>query len=70
VFSCISLRKLFMSFLKSSVSIMRYDSKYKSYLSSVFGYPVRSEVGLLGSNDAKLSWFLLLTFLHLTCAIW
>jgi hypothetical protein len=38
VFSCISLRELFMSFLKSSI-IIRCDFKSESYFSVVLGYP-------------------------------
>jgi hypothetical protein len=53
VFSCISLRKLFMSFLKSSIIIMRCYFKSESCFSSVFGYPGLAVVGELGSDDAK-----------------
>ena len=53
VFSCISLRELFMSFLKSSIIIMRYDFKSESCFSGVLGYPGLAVVGELGSDDAK-----------------
>jgi hypothetical protein len=53
VFSCISLRELFMSLLKSSIIIMRCDFKSESCFSSVLGYPELTVVGELGSDDAK-----------------
>jgi hypothetical protein len=52
VFSCISLRVLFMSFLKFSISIMRGIFKSKSCFSVVFGYPELAVLGLLGSDYA------------------
>jgi hypothetical protein len=55
-----------MPFLKSSTSIMRYD--FKSL--GVLGYQGLAMVGLLGPDDAKWSWFLLIRFLHLPFAIW
>jgi hypothetical protein len=39
VFTCISLRVLLMSFLKSSISMMRYDFKSESCFSGELGYP-------------------------------
>jgi len=48
------LRELFMSFLKSSIIIMRYDFKSKSYFSSVLEYAVFTLVGELGSDDRGL----------------
>jgi hypothetical protein len=70
VFSCISLSKLLMYFLKSSTTIKRYDFKSESSLSGVLGYPGLSVVGLLDSDDAQCSWFLLVRFLPLPLAIW
>ena len=42
-----------MSFLKSSISIMRYDFKSESCFSGVLGYAVLDVVGVLVSVDAK-----------------
>ena len=67
VFSCIYLRDLFMSFLKSSISIMACDFKFKCWFSGVLGYLELAVVGELGSDDAKL---LLVRFLYLPFAIW
>ena len=53
MFYCISLRELFTSFLKSSISIMRYDFKSKFCFSGVLGYPVLAVVEELGSDVAK-----------------
>jgi hypothetical protein len=50
---CISLRELFMSFLKSSVIIMRCDFRFKSCFSGVLCYPGLTVVGELDSDDAK-----------------
>jgi hypothetical protein len=36
----------------------------------VLGYPGLAVVGILGSDDAQCSWFLLVKFLHLPFAIW
>jgi hypothetical protein len=44
VFSCIYLRELFMSVLKFSISIMRYDFKSTPCFSSVLGNPGLSVV--------------------------
>ena len=33
-------------------------------------YPTLVVVGILGSDDAQCSWFLLVRFLHLPFAIW
>jgi hypothetical protein len=44
---------VFMSFLKSSIIIMRFDFKSQSYFSGVLGYPGLAVVGELGSDDAK-----------------
>ena len=52
--SYISLRELFISFLKSSISFMRSDFKSRSYFPSVLGDPGFVVVGELGSNDAIL----------------
>ena len=53
VFSYISLRELFMSFLNSSVIIMRSDFRSESCFSNVMLYPGLAMVGELGSDDAK-----------------
>ena len=58
-----------MPFLKFPISIMRCDFKSSSCFSSVFGYPGFAVVGELGSDDAMLSWFLLVMILHLPFAI-
>jgi hypothetical protein len=52
VFSCISFRELFISFLKSSITIMRSDFRSESCFSGMFGYPGLAVVGELGSDDA------------------
>ena len=49
---------------------MRYDFKSKSCFSGVLGYPGLTVVGVLGSDDAQWSWFLLVRFFHLPFAIW
>ena len=51
--SCISLRELFMSFLKSSIIIIRCDFKSEFCFSGVLGYPGPTVVGELVSDDAK-----------------
>ena len=51
--SCISLRELFISFLKSSIGIMRRDFKSNSCFFGVLGYLGLGVVGQLGSGDAK-----------------
>ena len=48
-----SLRESFMSFLKSSIIIMRFDFKSESCFSCVLGYPGLFVVGELVSDDAK-----------------
>jgi hypothetical protein len=42
-----------MSFLKSSIIIMRYDIKSEFCFSGVLGYSGLAVVGELGSDDAK-----------------
>jgi hypothetical protein len=59
-----------MSFLKSSIGVMRQDFKSESCFSGVLGYPEFDLVGVLGYDDAKLSWFLLIRFLLLPFTIW
>ena len=52
---------------------MRYDFKSSSCFSHVgreSWYPGFAVVGELGSDDAMLPWFLLVTFLHLPFVIW
>jgi hypothetical protein len=44
---------------------MRYDLKTQSCFSGVWGYPGIAVVGILGSDDVKLSWFLLARFFPL-----
>jgi hypothetical protein len=48
-----SLKELFMSFLKSSISIMRCDFKSESYFSDVLGYPSLAVLGELDSDVDK-----------------
>ena len=48
---------------------MRYDFKSESCFSGVLGYPGLAVVGVLGSEDAKWSWFLLVRFLRLPFGI-
>ena len=59
-----------MSFLKSSISIIKCDFKFISCFSGVLGYPGLAVVGQLGSNGAMLPWFLLAMLLCLPFAIW
>jgi hypothetical protein len=49
---------------------MRYDFKSKFCFSGVLGYPGLNMAGVLGSDDAEWSWFLLVRFLHLPFLIW
>jgi hypothetical protein len=70
VFYCISLSELLMLFLKSSVSIMRYDFKSESCFLGVLEYPGDAMVAILGSDDSEWSWFLLVGFLGLPFTIW
>jgi hypothetical protein len=49
---------------------MRYDFKSESCFSGVLGYLGLAVVGVLGSDDAKWSWFQLVRFLCLPFAIW
>jgi len=58
-----------MFFLKSSDIIMSCDFKSKSCFSGVLGYLGLAVEGILGSDDAKWPWFLLLRFLPLPLAI-
>ena len=51
--SCISLRELFISFLKSSFIIMRSDFRSISCFSGVMVYPGLAMVGEFSSDDAK-----------------
>jgi hypothetical protein len=58
VFSCITLKELFMSFLKSSIIIiiiiiMSCDFKSESCFSGVLEYPEITVLRELGSDDAK-----------------
>jgi hypothetical protein len=70
VFFCISLNELLMPLLKSFTSIMRYDFKSEFCFLGVLGYLALAVLGVLGSDDVKWSWFLLVRFLSLTFAIW
>ena len=49
----ISLMELFMSFLKSSIIIIRCDIKSASCFSGMLGYPGLTVMGELGSDGAK-----------------
>ena len=51
--SCISLRALFMSFVLSSITVMRSDFRSESCFSGVMVYPGLAMVGELGSDVAK-----------------
>jgi hypothetical protein len=53
----------------SSTNIIRYDFESESCFSGVLGYPGLAEVGVLGSDDAEQSWFLLVRFLCLPFTI-
>ena len=44
---------------------MRYDFKSEYCFSGVLGYLGLAVVGVLGSDDAQWSWFLILAFWHL-----
>jgi hypothetical protein len=70
VFFFISLRELFLSFLKSSIIIMRSDFRTESGFSHVLGYPWHAVLEKLDSDDTKYPWFRLLMFLPLPLAIW
>ena len=59
-----------MSFLKSSISIMRCDFKSRSCSSGVLWYSGFAIVGELGSDGAMLPCFPLVMFLRLPFAIW
>jgi hypothetical protein len=50
---CISLEELFMSFLKSSISIMRYDFNSTSCFSCVLENPELAVMEELGFDGAK-----------------
>jgi hypothetical protein len=65
VFYSISLRESFISFLKSSIIIMRSEFRSLSCFSGVMVYPGFAMVGEFGSDYAKKPWFLLLLFLCL-----
>ena len=54
-----------MSFLKSSIIIMRRDFRSESCFSGVMVCPGLAMLGKMGSDDAKYPWFLLLMFLCL-----
>jgi hypothetical protein len=49
---------------------MRYYPKSESCFLGVLGYPGLAVVGVLVSDDADWSWFLLVGFLRLPFAIW
>ena len=70
MFSCISLRELFMSFLTFSLRIIRCDFKSESCFSGVLDYPQLALVGKLGSDDARYSCFLLVKLLCLPFSFW
>ena len=56
-----------MSFLKTSISIMRCDFKSRSCFFDVMDYD--AVVGELGSDGDMLPWFLLVMILRLPLAI-
>jgi hypothetical protein len=58
-----------MSFLKSSIIIIRCDFKSETRFSGVLAYPGLTVVREPGSNYAKSHWFLLLMFLPLPLVI-
>jgi hypothetical protein len=49
---------------------MRYDFKSESCFLGVLVYLGLAVLGILGSDDAQWSWFLLVRFLHLPFAFW
>jgi hypothetical protein len=49
---------------------MRYNFKSESCFSGVLGYSGLAVVGVVCSDGAQWSWFLLVRFLHLPFAIW
>jgi hypothetical protein len=49
---------------------MRYYFKSESCILGVLGYPGLAVVGVLGSDDAQWSWFLLVRFFHFPFTIW
>ena len=49
---------------------MRYDFKSEYCFLNMLGYPQLTVVGVLGSDDAQWSCFLLARFLSLPFAIW
>ena len=59
-----------MSFLKSSISIMKCGFKSRSWFSGVLSYPGLAVVVELCLDGAIFPWFLLVMFLCLPFAIW
>ena len=49
---------------------MRYDFKSESCFLGMLGYPGLTVVGVLGSDDAEWSCFLLVRLFYLPFAIW
>ena len=49
---------------------MRYNFKSESCCLGVLGYLGLTVVGILGSDDAQWSWFLLVRFFRLPFTIW
>ena len=49
---------------------MRYYFKSECCFSGVLWYPGFAAVGVIGSDDAQWSWFLLVRFLRLPFTIW
>lgn len=70
LFSCISSRELFISFLEACIIFMRWNFRSLSCFSGILGYPGLAVVRELGSGGAKLHLFLLLIILCLLLAIW
>lgn len=72
VFTCILLyfsRKLFMSYLRSSIIFMRWKFKSQSCFSGVLWYSGLAVGGERGYDCAKWHWFLFHMFLHLPVTI-
>jgi hypothetical protein len=59
-----------MPFLKFSTAIMTYGFKSVSCFLGMLEYPGLIVVGILGSDNAQCSWFLLVRVLCFPFAIW
>ena len=65
MFSCISLKELFISSLKASIILMECEFSHSIALWCVLNYSGLAVVGELVSDGAKLHWLLLLMCLCL-----